>query len=254
MVKSLLAHAREVRAAELEGEDGLEGGFTLIELMVVLLIIAILLAIAIPTFLGVTGSAKDRSAQSTDTNALTNLIAFYQNAQTWDADTGNTVASNELATVANQVTSDESLALAQQEPAFTWQGGGTAAKCTTAAAGHCVSVAVSDAASSNDGQAVVLASMSASGTCWFVANLQYGSAANPAGNVTTTGFSNSSNATPAAGQTGVQATGSTPAMISTAGTYYAQLTSAGSNCYAGYVEAHANGWNWGSSFANAPNA
>ncbi len=34
-----------------------EGGFTLIELMVVLLIIAILLAIAIPTFLGVTSSA-----------------------------------------------------------------------------------------------------------------------------------------------------------------------------------------------------
>src|SRR5579872_6103609 len=95
MFKSLLARAREVRAAELEGEEGLEGGFTLIELMVVLLIIAILLAIAIPTFLGVTGSAKDRSAQSTDTNAVTNLIAYYQNAQTYDA-SATTAASNTM--------------------------------------------------------------------------------------------------------------------------------------------------------------
>ena len=35
-------------------EVGEDAGFTLIELMVVLLILAILLAIAIPTFLGVT--------------------------------------------------------------------------------------------------------------------------------------------------------------------------------------------------------
>src|ERR1039458_10739746 len=47
-----------------------EEGFTLIELMVVLLILAILLAIAIPTFLGVKGGAQDRAAQSNLTNAL----------------------------------------------------------------------------------------------------------------------------------------------------------------------------------------
>ena len=39
----------------------MDSGFTLIELMVVLLILAILLAIAIPTFLSVTGGANDRS-------------------------------------------------------------------------------------------------------------------------------------------------------------------------------------------------
>ncbi len=47
-----------------------EEGFTLIELMVVVLIIAILIAIAIPTFLGAQNRARDRSAQSNLRNAL----------------------------------------------------------------------------------------------------------------------------------------------------------------------------------------
>src|SRR3954462_4343507 len=46
-------------------------GFTLIELMVVVLIIAILIAIAIPTFLGAQDRARDRGAQSDLRNALT---------------------------------------------------------------------------------------------------------------------------------------------------------------------------------------
>ena len=51
--------------------DNDEDGFTLIELMVVVLIIAILIAIAIPTFLGVQNRAKDRAAQSDLRNAAT---------------------------------------------------------------------------------------------------------------------------------------------------------------------------------------
>ena len=48
-----------------------ERGFTLIELMVVVLIIAILIAIAIPTFLGARERAQNRAAQSSLRNGLT---------------------------------------------------------------------------------------------------------------------------------------------------------------------------------------
>ena len=54
-----------------------EEGFTLIELMVVVLIIAILLAIAIPTFLGARKRAQDRAAQSSLRNALTAAKTIY---------------------------------------------------------------------------------------------------------------------------------------------------------------------------------
>src|SRR5580704_18110259 len=65
---------------------GTDTGFTLIELMVVLLILAILLAIAIPTFLGVTKSANDRAAQSNMNTALLNAKAAYQqNSQQYPA-------------------------------------------------------------------------------------------------------------------------------------------------------------------------
>jgi type IV pilus assembly protein PilA len=48
-----------------------EEGFTLVELMVVVLIMAILMAIAIPTFLGAQNKAKDSSAKADLRNAMT---------------------------------------------------------------------------------------------------------------------------------------------------------------------------------------
>jgi type IV pilus assembly protein PilA len=60
-----------------------EEGFTLIELMVVVLIIAILLAIAIPTFLGARERANDRAAQSSLRNALTAAKTMYTDSQNY---------------------------------------------------------------------------------------------------------------------------------------------------------------------------
>jgi type IV pilus assembly protein PilA len=72
-----------------------EDGFTLIELMVVVLIIAILIAIAIPTFLGARQRAQDRAAQSNLRNALTAEKTFYTDNQTYGADAAMTASNIE---------------------------------------------------------------------------------------------------------------------------------------------------------------
>ena len=64
------------------GRDN-EEGFTLIELMVVVLIIAILLAIAIPTFLGARKRAQDRAAQSSLRNAVTAAKTIYTDTSSY---------------------------------------------------------------------------------------------------------------------------------------------------------------------------
>src|SRR5271155_6178299 len=107
MFQSVLRYLRDAQNAELEGGGTAEAGFTLIELMVVLLIIAILLAIAIPTFLGVTNTAGDRAAQSNLTNAITESKALYQVTQAYTGSAAAYTAGN----------------FTSQAPEFNWQLG-----------------------------------------------------------------------------------------------------------------------------------
>src|SRR5580693_1754530 len=81
-----------------------EDGFTLIELMVVVLIIGILLAIAIPTFLGARDRANDRSAQSNLRNALSAEKVLFTDAQVY----ADTSVAADLASLKNS------------EPSLNW--------------------------------------------------------------------------------------------------------------------------------------
>jgi type IV pilus assembly protein PilA len=84
-----------------------EEGFTLIELMVVVLIIAILIAIAIPTFLGARERAQDRAAQSDIRNAFTAEKVYYTDEQEYTAVTADLVAIEPSLTFVTATTPDD---------------------------------------------------------------------------------------------------------------------------------------------------
>ena len=87
-----------------------EGGFTLIELLVVVLILGILMAIAIPTFLSLTGGAKTNAAESDLTTAAQDEATYLTSNGSFDT------ASAVVATA----TTDNVTAMLAADPGISW--------------------------------------------------------------------------------------------------------------------------------------
>ena len=130
-----------------------EDGFTLIELMVVVLIIAILIAIAIPTFLGARSRAQDKASQSNVRNGITAAKTIFTDGQDY-AD----ATPAELLVV---------------EPSLTFQAGTVA---STQPKEVSVFVVDSDAATAGS-ETLYMVSKSKSGKCWAVKDVQAASGA-----------------------------------------------------------------------------
>ena len=134
-----------------EGTD--DAGFTLVEVMIVLLVLAVLLAIAIPTFLGTTSAATKRSAQANLNTAFTDAKVQYEN----NGQTYYVGGIQDDAGLANLLTT------AQLSLQFHAGSAGTTTATGSSGSALVVSVAVSA-----DGNGLVLANYAKPGTCLYL--------------------------------------------------------------------------------------
>ena len=130
-----------------------EEGFTLIELMVVVMIIAILLGIAIPAFLGAKSRAQDTAAKSDLRNALGAAQTRFSDQQVFEA----------TAAIVTGLTADE--------PSLTFSDGSVLGAGNSTAPKMISVDTVSSTGAGGILDEIYLASYSKSGTCYYMRHL-----------------------------------------------------------------------------------
>ena len=110
-----------------------EDGFTLIELMVVVMILAILIVMGLPTFLGVKARFQDRAAQSDLRNAVVSARILYTDSATFAS--ANESASGLVSIVPNMcyVAGGTTSAASGSVTCDSGAGGGSISVASTAA-------------------------------------------------------------------------------------------------------------------------